>query len=114
MSVRLLLSCGEPSGDAYAGALARELQTLSPGISLSGLGGPQFAAAGGRLIADYRGIAVTGLTEAIPKIPKTLATLHQLVTHARREPPDALVVIDFPDFNFPLARRIRALGVPIV
>jgi lipid-A-disaccharide synthase len=114
LSVRLLLSCGEPSGDAYAGALARELQMLSPGISLSGLGGPQFEAAGGRLIADYRGIAVTGLTEAIPKIPKTLATLHQLVTHARREPPDALVVIDFPDFNFPLARRIRALGVPIV
>jgi lipid-A-disaccharide synthase len=78
------------------------------------LGGPQFEAAGGRLVADYRGIAVTGLIEAIPKIPKTLATLHQLVAHARREPPDALVVIDYPDFNFPLARRIRTLGIPIV
>jgi lipid-A-disaccharide synthase len=114
LSVRLLLSCGEPSGDAYAGALTRELRTLSPGIALSGLGGPQFEAAGGRLIADYRGLAVTGLTEAIAKIPKSLATLHQLVAQARREPPDALVVIDFPDFNFPLARRIRALGIPIV
>jgi lipid-A-disaccharide synthase len=114
LSVRLLLSCGEASGDAYAGALARELQVLSPGISLSGLGGPQFEAAGGRLLADYRGLAVTGLTEAIAKIPKSLATLHQLVTHARREPPDALVVIDFPDFNFPLARRIHRLGIPIV
>ena len=114
MSVRLLLSCGEPSGDAYAGALARELRTLSPDISLSGLGGPQFAAAGGQLIADYRGLAVTGLTEAVAKIPKSIATLGQLVTHARRERPDALVVIDFPDFNFPLARRIRTLGIPIV
>jgi lipid-A-disaccharide synthase len=114
LSVRLLLSCGEPSGDVYAGALARELQSQSPGIALSGLGGPQFEAAGGRLIADYRGLVVTGLIEAIPKIPKTLATLHQLVVHARREPPDALVVIDFPDFNFPLARRIRTLGVPVI
>jgi lipid-A-disaccharide synthase len=114
LSVRLLLSCGEPSGDAYAGALARELQALSPGVSLTGLGGPQFEAAGGHLLADYRGLAVTGLTEAIAKIPKSLATLHQLVQHARREPPDALVVIDFPDFNFPLARRIQTLGIPIV
>jgi lipid-A-disaccharide synthase len=114
LSVRLLLSCGEPSGDVYAGALARELRILSPGISLSGLGGPQFEAAGGRLIADYRGLAVTGLTEAIAKIPKSLATLRRLVDEARREPPDALVVIDFPDFNFPLARRVRKLGIPVV
>ncbi len=114
MSVRLLLSCGEPSGDLYAGALMRELQALSPGISVAGLGGPEFAAAGGRLIADYRGLAVTGLTEAITKVPKSLSTLGELVADARRERPDALVVIDFPDFNLPLARRIRKLGVPIV
>ena len=114
MGVRLLLSCGEPSGDVYAGALARELRTLSPDISLAGLGGPQFESAGGRLLEDYRGLAVTGLTEALTKIPKSLATLHRLVAHARREPPDALVVIDFPDFNLPLARRIRTLGVPVI
>jgi lipid-A-disaccharide synthase len=114
LSVRLLLSCGEPSGDLYAGALTRELRMLSPGISVAGLGGPEFAAAGGRLIADYRGLAVTGLTEAIGKLPKSLATLGQLVDEARRERPDALVVIDFPDFNFRLARRIRRLGVPVV
>ena len=114
MRVRLLLSCGEPSGDLYAGALTRELRTLSPGISVAGLGGPEFAAAGGRLIADYRGLAVTGLTEAIGKLPKSLATLRQLVSDARRERPDALVVIDSPDFNLPLTRRIRKLGVPVV
>jgi lipid-A-disaccharide synthase len=114
LSVRLLLSCGEPSGDLYAGALTRELRMLSPGISVAGLGGPEFAAAGGRLIADYRGLAVTGLTEAIGKLPKSLATLGQLVDDARRERPDALVVIDFPDFNFRLTRRIRKLGVPVV
>jgi lipid-A-disaccharide synthase len=57
---------------------------------------------------------VTGLTEAIGKLPKSLATLGQLVDDARRERPDALVVIDFPDFNFRLARRIRKLGVPVI
>jgi lipid-A-disaccharide synthase len=111
---RLLLSCGEPSGDLYAGALTRELRALSPGIEVSGLGGPQFAAAGGRLLADYRGLSVTGLTEAVATIPRSLRTLGRLVAAARASRPDALVVIDFPDFNFRLAQRIRRLGIRVV
>ena len=111
---RLLLSCGEASGDLYAGALTRELRALAPGIDVFGLGGPQLAAAGGRLIDDYRGFAVTGLTEAIVKLPRAWATLRRLVAAARADRPDGLVVIDFPDFNFPLAREIRKLRVPVV
>ena len=80
-----MLSCGEPSGDLYAGALTRELRTLDPRSRVSGLGGPQFAAAGGALIADYRGLAVTGLTEAIGKLPQSFATLRRLVDS--RAPP---------------------------
>ena len=87
---------------------------LAPGAVVSGLGGPQFIAAGGRPIADYRGLAVTGLTEALSKIPRLLGTLRRLVDWARTERPDVLVVIDFPDFNFPLARRVKRLGIPIV
>jgi len=114
LSARLLISCGEASGDLYAGALARELQTIEPGISLAGLGGPRFAAAGGRLLDDYRDLAVTGLTEALAKIPRSLAALRRLSTFARTERPDALVAIDFPEFNFRLARAVRALGIPVV
>jgi lipid-A-disaccharide synthase len=109
-----MLSCGEPSGDLYAGALTRELRTLDPTITVSGLGGPRFAAAGGELIADYRGLAVTGLTEWIGKLPQLLATRRRLVGWAKAVRPDALVVIDFPDFNFRLARLIKQLGIPIV
>ena len=65
MSPRLLISCGEASGDLYAAALTRELLARDSTIHVAGLGGPQFAAAGGTLVDDYRDIAVTGLTEAI-------------------------------------------------
>lgn len=109
-----MLSCGEPSGDLYAGALTRELRSLAGGLTVTGLGGPQFAAAGGQLIDDYRGLSVTGLTEAVTKIPRSLATLNRLVDAARRERPDALVAIDFPDFNFRLARRLKRLGIAVV
>lgn len=114
MSARLLLSCGEPSGDLYAGALVRELRLIDPGIGVSGLAGPQFVAAGGTLLEDYRGLAVTGVTEAIAKVPRSYATIRRMTARARAERPDALVVIDFPDFNFPLARRIKRLGTPVV
>ena len=73
MSARLLLSCGEASGDLYAGALIRELLSIDPSLAISGLGGPRFAAAGGRLVDDYRELSVTGLTEWIPKLPRLLA-----------------------------------------
>jgi lipid-A-disaccharide synthase len=114
LSARLLLSCGEASGDLYAGALTRELRAIDPGIVVSGLGGPELAAAGGTLIEDYRGLAVTGLTEALAKVPRSYATIRRLARAARTGRPDALVVIDFPDFNFPLARRVKRLGIPVV
>ena len=114
MSVRLLLSCGEASGDLYAGALTRELRSLDPSVTIEGLGGPQFEAAGGRLIDDYRDIAVTGLTEAIAKVPRSFGALRRLVNAARRARPHALIVIDAPDFNFRLAPQIKKLGVPVI
>ena len=114
MNPRILLSCGEPSGDLYAGALTRELRALAPGVAVAGLGGPELAAAGGQLLADYRGLAVTGLTEAIAKVPRSIRLLRQLVQWAREERPSVLVAIDFPDFNFPLARRLRNLGIRVV
>jgi lipid-A-disaccharide synthase len=109
-----MLSCGEASGDLYAGALMRELRTLDPDVQVSGLGGAEFEAAGGELIADYRGLAVTGLTEALGTLPRWFGMLRRLVELARKVHPDALVVIDSPDFNFPLARRLKELRIPVV
>jgi lipid-A-disaccharide synthase len=114
LTARLLLSCGEPSGDLYAGALVRELHALDPSLSVAGLGGPQLAAAGGRVLVDYRGLAVTGLTEVLPKLSDLLAARKRLVAYARDERPDALVVIDYPDFNLRLARAVKKLGVRVI
>ena len=109
-----MLSCGEPSGDLYAGALVTALRSQEPGIEVFGLGGEKFEAAGGRLIADFRGLSVTGLTEALRVLPRSWATYKKLVETARREKPDALVVIDYPDFNFRLMRAVKRLGVPVI
>ena len=112
--MRVMLSCGEASGDLYAGALVEALCALSPGIDVFGLGGDHFRAAGGRLVGDYRGLAVTGIVEALRVLPDSFAMYRKLVQVAERERPHVLVLIDYPDFNFRLMSAVRRLGVPIV
>ncbi len=109
-----MLSCGEASGDLYAGALVRELRALAPDTRVFGLGGGQFAEAGGELIADYRGHTVTGLAEVLMQLPRTYALYRTLVATARARRPDVFVAIDFPDFNFKLAQALHASGIPVV
>ena len=109
-----MISCGEPSGDLYAGALAVEIRRRQPDAAIFGLGGQRLMAGGGELLVDYRGISVTGLFEALRVLPKSLTAFNRLVDAARTEKPDALVLIDFPDFNFRLASAVKKLGVPII
>jgi lipid-A-disaccharide synthase len=111
---RVLMSCGEASGDLYAGALTRELRRLDPDVHVVGFGGRQLAAAGGALIGDYRRFAVTGLVEALRVVPRSWWMLRTIVAEARRQRPDVFVAIDFPDFNFRLLEPLHEMGVPVV
>jgi lipid-A-disaccharide synthase len=110
----VMVSCGEASGDLDAGALATELQRLAPGTRVFGLGGPRLAASGAELVGDYRGLAVTGLTEALRVLPRSFGMLRRLRARLLNDRPDVLVAVDFPDFNFGLAQSARKLGIPVV
>jgi lipid-A-disaccharide synthase len=109
-----MLSCGEPSGDLYAGALAAEILALEPGAIVTGFGGERMQAGGATLVRDFRGLSVTGLSEALHVIPKSWQTYRALVRAADDEPPDVFVPIDFPDFNAFLTRALHKRGVPVV
>jgi lipid-A-disaccharide synthase len=111
---RVFISCGEASGDLYAAALARALRERAPGIEVTGFGGPRLAAEGANLVGTYEGLSVTGLTEAISVLRRSFQMLNRLEAAARAQKPDVFVAIDFPDFNFRLLPRMRALGIPIV
>ena len=111
--MRILLSCGEPSGDLYAGALVSELRARAPGVEIAGLGGDRFAQAGGQLLAHYRGLSATGLTEPLRVVPRALALIRTLTDAARTFKPDVFVPIDFPDVNFRLMAAMKKHGVPV-
>ena len=109
-----MISCGEASGDLYAGALAAELRTRAPAVEIFGFGGPRLATAGGDLIGTFTGLTVTGLTEALRVLPRSYGMYRRLIAAARQRPPDVFVAIDFPDFNFRLMAALHRLGIPIV
>src|SRR5688572_308239 len=112
--MRVMISCGEASGDLYAGALATELRRRVPGVEIFGFGGPRLKAAGGDLLGEFSRFSVTGLTEALRVLPRSFAMLRRLIDVARDRRPDVFVPIDFPDFNFRLMAGLRQLGIPTV
>ena len=112
--MRVMISCGEPSGDLYAGALAAELRARVPSIEIVGLGGPRLQAAGATLSGHFTGLTVTGLTEVVAVLPRSWRMYRRLVSDARARPPDVFVAIDFSGFNFRLMAALRRLGIPAV
>jgi lipid-A-disaccharide synthase len=110
----VMISCGEASGDLYAGALASELRRRDPSCHVVGLGGDRLRDAGADLAGEYGGLAVTGLTEAIRVLPRSYGMYRRLIAHARAERPDVFVAVDFPDFNFRVAATMQRLGIPVV
>ena len=109
-----MISCGEPSGDLYAAALTRALRAQAPASIITGFGGEHLRAAGAQLLGDFRGLSVTGLLEVVRLLPRTYRMYRHLVASARESRPDVFVAIDFPDFNFTLAKALRKLGIPVV
>lgn len=112
-SLSILFSAGDPSGVAYAAELARRLHNRRQ-LELFGVGGAALQQAGVELLGDATELAVIGLTEALSLLSRAWRLLHRLVAEAARRRPAAAVLVDFPDFNLPLARHLRALGIPVI
>ena len=110
----MLLVAGEASGDLQGATLARALAGLAPGLAMAGMGGPRMEAAGVRILHGIEHAAVVGGTEVFGRLPALLRIFRDLVGRLRAERPRVLVLIDFPEFNLRLARRARALGIPVV
>ena len=110
---KIMFSAGEPSGDLHGESLARAVLKQCPEAELIGFGGSKMAAAGVRLWADMREYTVMGVLEVLKNLGRIKALLDGLTRFMEKERPDILVLIDYPDFNWRLAARAKALGIPV-
>jgi len=112
--VRIFISAGEASGDLYASRLVEVLKARHPEAEFFGCAGPRMQAAGVRPIVDQRSLAVVGIVEVIPHIPRILGEMNKLARTCAADPPDVAILTDSPSFHLPLARKLKRQGVPIV
>jgi lipid-A-disaccharide synthase len=111
--MRIFLCAGEPSGDVHGANLVRALRQARPDVECVGFGGERMEAAGCRLLYPLTRIAVMWFLRVLLRAPQFLRLLAQADRFFRDERPDAVVLIDFPGFNWHLARLAHARGIPV-
>ncbi len=106
-SARLYLVAGEASGDARGAELMRALTTLAPSTRFEGAGGPQMKELATGSFLDWADEAVVGLWDVLKKYGYFRHQFARILDEIRANPPEALVLIDYPGFNLRLARAVR-------
>jgi lipid-A-disaccharide synthase len=112
---RILVVAGEASGEMYGARLVRSIRSLSDRpVTFFGCAGRAMREAGVEPIATVEEVSVHGIVEVLSHLKVLFGAFRRLIAAARRRRPDLVILIDFPDFNIRLARRLRPLGVKIV
>lgn len=104
----IYLVAGEPSGDRLGAGLMHALAGEAPGIRFAGLGGPAMRAAGLEPLFDTRELAVMGIAEVLPHLPRLLARIRETAADCLARRPAAIVTIDSPSFALRVSARVRA------
>lgn len=111
---RLMISAGEASGDHHAARFVAAMQRRGIDPVLCGMGGPHLQKAGMELIVDCRSLAIIGIVEVLIHWRRIMRELEKLRDRLRSEPPDLLILVDYPEFNLKLAETAREVGVPVL
>lgn len=117
--LRLLISAGEASGEMYGAALLEALRRMAGGAGFSGVecfgvGGELMRHHGCDTVVDANKIAVVGLAEVVRHLPSLYGEFHKLLREVDRRKPDVAVLVDFPDWNFRLAKQLHRRGITVV
>ncbi|MDX1930493.1 MAG: lipid-A-disaccharide synthase [Pirellulaceae bacterium] len=115
---KIFFSVGEPSGDLHAANLIRSLQTCSERLGVvqpkfRGLGGPKMRDAGCSLDFELTNLAVVGFAEVLPKLREFFRVADIASDVFARDRPDAVILVDFPGFNWHIAKRAKKFGIPV-
>jgi lipid-A-disaccharide synthase len=113
MSDDLLVVAVEASADLHGAAVLRELRALRPDLRAFGAAGPLLRAQGCEALVRAEDLSVMGIAEVLPALPRIFRALRTLRRAAAVRRPRAALLIDSPDFNLRLARKLRRLQIPV-
>ena len=114
MPKTIMISAGEASGDLHAANLVKALHKIDDSIQVKGMGGDKLREAGADVIIDCTDIAVVGIVEVLAKYRTIKQALNKLADEIRKKPPDLLILVDYQEFNFRLAKTAKECGVKVL
>ncbi len=110
----LLMVAGERSGDVYGAELAAALRARPDKAEIFGCGGEAMRRAGVETLVDAHQVSMIGLAEILTGLPRAYRAFRLLVEEIDRRRPQLAVLIDFPDFNLRLAKKLKQRDIPVV
>ena len=108
------ISAGDPSGDAHAANLVEALGRAIPNARFIGFAGPKTARTQCDVRFDLTEYAVMMLKRAIMNLPQFIKVLDQAKPIFLNEKPDLVILVHYPGFNWQIAKRARAVGIPVL
>lgn len=109
-----MIIAGEASGDLHAAKLVEAVNALHPDIEFYGIGGNGMKNAGVNVLVDSAELAVVGIIEIWTHRKVIFDALHRMQAELKNNPPDLLILVDYPEFNLRLARTAKECGVRIL
>jgi lipid-A-disaccharide synthase len=110
----ILMVAGEASADLHGAEVVDALRSTQPHLPIFGVGGEKMRRAGFEAVIDAEQMSVAGLTEVLLALPRMWRYMRQIERLAQERRPRVAVLIDLPDFNLRLAKRLKRLGIPVV
>jgi lipid-A-disaccharide synthase len=109
----IMIVAGEASGDMHGANLVREMLKIDPALNFYGIGGNKLRKEGVTLLANASDMAVVGLTEVASKLINILKIMGMMKRSLDERRPDLVILIDYPDFNIPLAKAAKKRGIKV-
>jgi lipid-A-disaccharide synthase len=115
-TISVMIVAGEASGDKHGAHLVVSLKSLRPDLEFDffGTGGQEMRAAGVNTLVDVSEVAIMGVLEVARSIAKFLRLFRQLRDAARDKNPALVILIDWPEFNLRLAKRLKRDGHRVI
>jgi lipid-A-disaccharide synthase len=112
--LKIAVVAGEASGDVLAAGMIKQIRKQYPDAIIEGIAGPNMLAQGCHSLFEMEELSVMGLVEVLSRIRRLLHIRKTVFNYFKDNPPDVFVGVDAPDFNLPLEKKLKALGIKTV
>ncbi|MGZ7040114.1 MAG: lipid-A-disaccharide synthase [Thermoanaerobaculia bacterium] len=112
--MKLAVVAGEASGDLHAADVLHELKKLDPSLEAFGIGGDSMVREGFVALHHAREMGIVGLFNVIRHLRMFRRIFDELMARIEAERPNAVLLVDYPEFNLRVARKAKELGIPVI